>query len=112
MVSDNCPGRQATTILPGPRGRGVRDGDLQGHRERLHAHRGAVRGPGRQPLRRALVPRGGAVAGLLAVIVGIRYLVRHRRLRVERAGWRMRFALAEPKVTPARVREFEGDTRA
>lgn len=52
------------------------------------------------------------MAGLLAVIVGIRYLVRHRRLRVERAGWRMRFALAEPKVTPARVREFEGDTRA
>lgn len=38
----------------------------------------------------------GAAAGLAAAIVGIRYLVKHRGLRMERAGWRMRFRLADP----------------
>jgi MFS family permease len=37
----------------------------------------------------------GATAGLLAAIVGVRYLVRHRGLHVEREGWRLRFLLAE-----------------
>ena len=37
----------------------------------------------------------GAAAGLLTAIVGIRYLVKHRGLRVEREGMRLRFVLAE-----------------
>jgi MFS family permease len=35
----------------------------------------------------------GATAGLLAAVVGVRYLVRHRGLHVERNGWRLRFLL-------------------
>ncbi|MEO7741559.1 MAG: MFS transporter [Usitatibacter sp.] len=37
----------------------------------------------------------GATAALIAVIVGIRYLKRHRGLRVDRDGWRLRFVLSE-----------------
>ena len=37
----------------------------------------------------------GAAAGLLTAIVGIRYLIKHRGLRVEREGLRLRFVLAE-----------------
>jgi MFS family permease len=40
----------------------------------------------------------GATAGLLAAVVGIRYLVRHRGLHVKREGWRLHFLLAEPRV--------------
>ena len=40
----------------------------------------------------------GAVAGMLATIVGIQYLVKHRGLAVRREGWRLRFMLAEPAV--------------
>jgi MFS family permease len=36
----------------------------------------------------------GAAAGVLAAIVGVRYLVKHRGLRVERAGWRLQFLLS------------------
>ena len=54
----------------------------------------------------------GAAAGLLAAIVGIRYLVKHRALRVERAGWRVRFRLAEPAVERGKVREVGTDTPA
>jgi MFS family permease len=46
----------------------------------------------------------GAAAGLLATVVGIRYLVRHRGLAVRREGWRVRFTLAEPAVRRAEVR--------
>ena len=49
----------------------------------------------------------GAVAGLLAVLVGIRYLVRHRGLRVRREGLRLRFTLAEPAVEKAAYRAPE-----
>lgn len=38
----------------------------------------------------------GAAAGLLAALVGVRYLVKHRGLRVEREGWRVRVVLAAP----------------
>ncbi len=37
----------------------------------------------------------GAAAGLLTALVGIRYLVKHRGLRVQREGLRVRFVLAE-----------------
>lgn len=37
----------------------------------------------------------GAAAGLLTALVGIRYLVKHRGLRVRREGLRVRFVLAE-----------------
>lgn len=37
----------------------------------------------------------GAAAGLLTAIVGVRYLVKHRGLRVQRKGLRLRFVLAE-----------------
>ena len=39
----------------------------------------------------------GAAAGLLATAAGIRYLVRHRGLRVRREGWRLRFTLQEER---------------
>ena len=39
----------------------------------------------------------GAAAGLVAAIVGVRYLVRHRGLRVHREGLRLRFVLAQAK---------------
>lgn len=42
----------------------------------------------------------GAAAGLVAAMVGIRYLVKHRGLRVERAGWRVRFRLATSPPAP------------
>jgi hypothetical protein len=37
----------------------------------------------------------GAAAGLLTALVGIRYLVKHRGLRVRREGLRLRF-LVDP----------------
>ena len=37
----------------------------------------------------------GAAAGLLTALVGVRYLVKHRGLRVRREGLRLRFVLAE-----------------
>jgi MFS family permease len=37
----------------------------------------------------------GAAAGLLATAVGIRYLAKHRGLKVWRDGWRVRFTLAD-----------------
>jgi MFS family permease len=40
----------------------------------------------------------GAAAGMLATVVGIRYLVRHRGMKARREGWRLRFTLAEPAV--------------
>jgi MFS family permease len=40
----------------------------------------------------------GAAASLLAAAVGLRYLVRHRGLRVKREGLRLRFLLAEPRI--------------
>jgi len=49
----------------------------------------------------------GAAAGLLAGVVGIRYLVRHRGLRVRREGWALRFTLAEPAVEDAKYRAAE-----
>jgi MFS family permease len=51
----------------------------------------------------------GAIAGLLASLVGIRYLARHRGLRVHRDGLRLRFKLAEPAVKRAPVRAPEAD---
>jgi predicted MFS family arabinose efflux permease len=36
-----------------------------------------------------------AVAGLVAALVGVRYLVRHRGLNVKRNGWRLQFSLDE-----------------
>ena len=41
----------------------------------------------------------GAAAGLLTAIVGIRYLVKYRGLRVEREGLRLKFVLAESRST-------------
>ena len=52
----------------------------------------------------------GAAAALVAAMVGIRYLVKHRGLRVERTGWRVRFRLAEPAVKRGAVREMGADT--
>ena len=49
----------------------------------------------------------GATAGLLAAIVGIRYLVKHRGLTVRRDGWRLRFKLKEPAVKRGAVRAPE-----
>jgi predicted MFS family arabinose efflux permease len=46
----------------------------------------------------------GAAAGLVAAAVGIRYLVKHRGLCVEREGWRLRFNLAERAVRREAVR--------
>ncbi|QJR11020.1 Enterobactin exporter EntS [Usitatibacter rugosus] len=43
----------------------------------------------------------GATAGLLAAVVGIRYLVRHRGLHVKREGLRLRFLLADAEVPKA-----------
>ena len=43
----------------------------------------------------------GATAALLAAAIGVRYLARHRGLRVRREGWRLRFSLAEPRVATA-----------
>ena len=37
----------------------------------------------------------GSTAGLLAAVVGVRYLVRHRGLRVHRQGLRLRFTLSD-----------------
>ena len=50
-----------------------------------------------------------AAAGLLAAIVGIRYLVRHRGLRVRREGFRLRFTLADPAMKVGAYRAAEGD---
>jgi MFS family permease len=49
----------------------------------------------------------GAAAGLLAGLVGIRYLVRHRGLQVRRDGWALRFTLAEPAAGQAAYRAAE-----
>jgi MFS family permease len=49
----------------------------------------------------------GAAAAVLAVLVGIRYLVRHRGLTMERAGLRLRFSLQEPAARGATVRAPE-----
>jgi MFS family permease len=49
----------------------------------------------------------GAAAGLMATVVGIRYLVKHRGLRVERKGLRLRFTLTEPSVKREAVRAAE-----
>jgi MFS family permease len=49
----------------------------------------------------------GAAAGMLATVVGIRYLVRHRGMKARREGWRLRFTLAEPAVKRAAVRAPE-----
>jgi hypothetical protein len=54
----------------------------------------------------------GAVAGLLAALVGIHYLVKHRGLRVERKGLRLRFTLTEPAVKRGAVRAAEPETPA
>ena len=40
----------------------------------------------------------GAAAGLVAVAIGVRYLVRHRGLQVARRDGRLRFVLAEPRL--------------
>jgi hypothetical protein len=42
----------------------------------------------------------GATSGLLAALVGLRYLVRYRGLRMERHGarWRIRMNALEPAV--------------
>jgi MFS family permease len=53
-----------------------------------------------------------AVAALIAFLVGIRYLVRHRGLRVEREGLRLRFSLTEPRVKRAEHRAPATDTPA
>ena len=52
----------------------------------------------------------GAAAALLAAAVGIRYLVKHRGLRVHREGFRLRFLLAEPAVRRAAHRMTQNDT--
>ena len=49
----------------------------------------------------------GATAALLAAIVGIRYLVKYRGLRMERAGLRLHFTLTEPRVKRVAVRAVE-----
>jgi MFS family permease len=49
----------------------------------------------------------GAVAGLLAALVGVRYLFKHRGLRVRREGVKLRFTLAEPAVKKAVYRAPE-----
>ena len=46
----------------------------------------------------------GATAGLLATVVGIRYLAIHRGLKVRREGWRLRFLLTEPAVKRGTIR--------
>ena len=46
----------------------------------------------------------GAAAGLLAGLIGIRYLVHHRGLHVKREGWRLRFILAERRESGGEVR--------
>jgi MFS family permease len=51
----------------------------------------------------------GAVAGLVATGVGIRYLVRHRGLSMRREGWRLRFTLAEPAVERVVYRAADND---
>jgi MFS family permease len=40
----------------------------------------------------------GAIAGLVAAAIGMRYLVRHRGLHVKREGMRLHFLLAEPRI--------------
>ena len=52
----------------------------------------------------------GAAAGLIATVVGIRYLVKHRGLRVEREGLRLRFMLTEPAVKRGAVRAAETES--
>ncbi len=49
----------------------------------------------------------GSVAGLLATVVGISYLVRHRGLAVRREGLRLRFTLAEPAVKRVAFRAID-----
>jgi len=57
----------------------------------------------------------GAASGLLAALVGVRYLVRYRGLRVvrESGGWRMRLEQGEPRSQAARVayRTTDGEVR-
>jgi MFS family permease len=56
----------------------------------------------------------GAASGFFAVLVGMRYLVRHRGLRLERDGGRLRIVMdpREPAATtsPAQVRASEAET--
>jgi hypothetical protein len=54
----------------------------------------------------------GAVAALLAAMVGVRYLARHRGLRVRREGLRLKFTLAERPVKGQAHREADGDPAA
>jgi MFS family permease len=51
----------------------------------------------------------GAAAGLLAAIVGVRYLLEHRGLRVRREGLRVRFSLDERAVKVGAYRATDGD---
>jgi len=51
----------------------------------------------------------GAAAGLVATVMGIRYLVRHRGLTMRREGWRLRFTLAEPEVRRVVYRAADND---
>ena len=51
----------------------------------------------------------GAAAGLLATVVGVRYLVRHRGLAMRREGLRLRFTLAEPAAKGVAYRSIEKD---
>jgi len=52
----------------------------------------------------------GATAGLLAAVIGVRYLVRHRGLRVQRDGLRMRFLLTEPRIPLRPVRLVDSES--
>lgn len=45
----------------------------------------------------------GATAALLATLVGIHYLVRHRGLRLQREGGRTRFVLSEPRLPDSQI---------
>ncbi len=49
----------------------------------------------------------GAAAGVLAVGVGVRYLVRYRGLTMQRSGLRLKFRLAEPAAKSGPIRTPE-----
>jgi MFS family permease len=51
----------------------------------------------------------GAAAALAAFAIGVRYLVRHRGLRVEREGWRLRFLFADPALERTMVAYRAGE---